>query len=774
MFFEPEKKENVIIQVDGVWKSFKTGDHNTSILKSISTKIKPGQFVILFGPSGCGKSTLLNTLMGLEHPDKGDVNFMGMKIWNLNADDRAIIRKKNIGIIYQQQNWVKSLNVLDNVALIGTLLGKSRAESKEMAKKKLEVVGMLHRAEYKPYELSSGEQQRISLARALMSNPALLIADEPTGNLDVKTGIKVMNIFKDLSKEGKTILMVTHNIESLDYADRILFMIDGRIRRDITVKEGDIAYIKTEINKDLEAFIQEAQDEKVEELKKAPDPVPYKDYSAPKRVSLKNFIESLWYNFVFTVSMFLLFSLYFPIYLFEYILFRKYRLSEKIKKFIMTVFNFLEHKKKKINNSISSWDLGQISLGHLMEKKSRTLITVLGMGIGIGFITFLLSIGYGVENLVINEMLRLEEMRQVLVTPVVSSEVILDDEKLGLIDSIEGVEKIHPLISVATTIYYTDSQLDVVAHGVDDQYLNITKQSFLNGNGFNPEKNEAVIGGDITSMLGEEAEELVGKKISIEFVPVGMELGDLPVEGIENEEEQEITGTEDIIQNEDENSLNPENYKKEYTITGVIAGSGTPEIYFPIENVKSLGIKDYSELLLVISSKNDMTSVRREIEKYGTKTSSVMDTVSEVEKVFGFLRLGLGVIGAVAFLIAVLGMINTLTVSLMERTREVGLLKSIGMQSAEIQKLFITEAMLISFSGGVAGIIIGVIFGYIISIILSIISMSRGGEFLLVNKVPLILVFSIVLISVIIGFFTGLYPSKRALKMSALDALRYE
>ena len=752
MAFSPETEKDIsLIQVNSIWKSFKTGDHNTSILKNISTRIKPGEFVILFGPSGCGKSTLLNTLMGLEHPDKGDINFMGMKIWELDSDDRAVIRKKNIGIIYQQQNWVKSLNVIDNVALIGTLLGKSRLESREIAKEKLEIVGMLHRAEYKPYELSSGEQQRISLARSLMSNPALLIADEPTGNLDVKTGIKVMNIFKKLAEDGKTILMVTHNIESLDYADRILFMLDGQIRKDIEVKNEDINYIKTQINKDLEAFIQEIQDDKKDEQVKAPEPVPYKDYITKKRFNLKNFVESFWYNFVFLISMILLFSLFLPVYFVEYILFKKYVLSEKIKKFIMKVFNLLENRKKKINNSISSWDLGQISLGHLMEKKSRTLITVLGMGIGIGFITFLLSIGYGIENLVINEMLRIEEMRQVLVSPIVSSEIILDDEKLNLIKSVDGVKEIYPLISVATTIFYADSQMDVVAHGVDSQFLIVTKQTFLEGENFGGGNDQVVIGGDVTEMLGTEADNLLGKKISLEFVPVGTE----------NEINTDTTITEEL-------------QRKEYTINGIVASTGAPVIYFPIEEAKALGIQDYSELLLVIDNDKEINQVRKEVEKYGTKTSSVMDTVSEVEKVFMYLRLGLGIIGAVAFLIAVLGMINTLTVSLMERTREVGLLKSIGMQSAEIKKLFITEAMLISFSGGVAGIVIGMLFGYLISIILSIISISRGGEFLLVSKVPFVLILSIIATSVIIGFFTGLYPSKRALKMSALDALRYE
>jgi ABC-type lipoprotein export system ATPase subunit len=155
-----------------LWKSFPTGDHFTTVLKDINLNIKKGEFVILFGPSGCGKSTFLNTLMGLEHPDKGNVNFMGMNLWELNSDDRAVIRKSNVGIIYQQQNWVKSLSVVENVAVVGSLLGMKKEEAEALAREKLEIVGMTHRADYKPYELSSGEQQRISLARSLMSQPS--------------------------------------------------------------------------------------------------------------------------------------------------------------------------------------------------------------------------------------------------------------------------------------------------------------------------------------------------------------------------------------------------------------------------------------------------------------------------------------------------------------------------------------------------------------------------------------------------------------------------
>jgi len=740
-----------IVQAKDIWKSFKTGDHFTTVLKKVSVNIKQGQFVILFGPSGCGKSTLLNTLMGLEHPDSGDIVFMGMKIWTLNSDDRAVIRKASIGTIYQQQNWIKSLDVLSNVALVGNLLGYSKEEARRKAQEQLEVVGMNHRANYKPYELSSGEQQRISLARALMGNPSILIADEPTGNLDIKAGIKVMNIFKKLAQEGKTILMVTHNIESLDFADRILFMIDGHIRKDIMVKDGDINDTKKRITKDLESFIQEVDTNEDSSKQSAPPPKVYHESLGAKKIS--TLFESIWYNIVFTICMFLLLILFVPGYILQKLIFKKSNLSSKASNFVMNVFNRLEKKKKNIKKSISNWDLGEISLGHLMEKKSRTLITILGMGIGIGFITFLLSLGYGVENLVINEMAEIEEMKQILVDPITSSQIVLDSERYSLIEGVNGVSEIYPIISIATTISYSGSQTDVVAYGVDDKYLEVSKMVFVDGENFKSNENEIVLGDEILKMLAVNPEEIIGKKVTLDFVLIGKEIQQTDVK-------KDISGVNDS--------------KLEYVVKGVVADTSGPVLYFPLDHSKKLGIENYSELLVVLDSGSNMLSVRKEIETFGMKTSSVMDTVSEVEKIFGYLRIGLVVLGTVAFVIAVLGMVNTLTVSLMERTREVGLLKTIGMRSTEVRRLFITEAMMISFSGGITGLLIGGFCGALVSAILTLISLSRGGDVLIITKIPLMLIVSIIFFSVIIGFITGLYPSRRAEKMSALDALRYE
>ena len=423
-----ESNLSTILTAEGIWKSFNTGDHYTTILKDLSIKINKGEFVILFGPSGCGKSTFLNTILGLEHPDKGSILFGGMKVWELNSDDRALIRKNNIGIIHQQQNWIKSLNVIDNVALIGKLLGCPKEEALKKAQEKLEIVEMTHRGDYNPYELSSGEQQRISLARSLMSNPSLIVADEPTGNLDVKAGIKVMELFRRLSDEGKTIVTVTHNLESLDYADRIIFMLDGKIRKEIKVKKDEIGEIKRRIAEDIELFISEAQAGEQEKFKDAPPPQDYNDDYITRKKKVFEILDFIKFNIIFTLSMFLLLLLFIPSYVFEMVCMKKCKISSRVEKFIMRMFNKLEEGKKGLQRSISSWDLGEISFSNLMKKRSRTIITVFGVGIGIGFITFLLSVGFGLESLVVNEIAQFEQRRQVVIQPVTGSEIVLDDE----------------------------------------------------------------------------------------------------------------------------------------------------------------------------------------------------------------------------------------------------------------------------------------------------------------------------------------------------------
>lgn len=219
-----------LIELQNVHKSFTVGGSQVEVLKGISLTIKGGEFVIIFGPSGCGKSTLLHTLLGLEPPTSGKVlveneDFYG----NKTDDDRGLYRRHKVGMIYQQPLWVHALNVAENISLPLYLLDQDETTVAEKAKKALEKVGLTEWASYTPTELSSGQQQKISLARSLMTDPLMIVADEPTGNLDTVSGQELLDTFIDLVKNGKTIIMVTHDLEYLKYATRVFHMIDGQV-----------------------------------------------------------------------------------------------------------------------------------------------------------------------------------------------------------------------------------------------------------------------------------------------------------------------------------------------------------------------------------------------------------------------------------------------------------------------------------------------------------------------------------------------------------------
>lgn len=219
-----------LIELQNIRKSFTVGQSQVEVLKGISLSIKSGEFVIIFGPSGCGKSTLLHTLLGLEPPSSGKVlveseDFYG----NKTDDDRGLYRRHKVGMIYQQPLWVHALNVEENISLPLYLLDQDEANVAEKAKRALEKVGLTEWAKYTPTELSSGQQQKISLARSLMTDPLMIVADEPTGNLDTVSGQELLDTFIELVKNGKTIIMVTHDLEYLKYATRVFHMVDGQV-----------------------------------------------------------------------------------------------------------------------------------------------------------------------------------------------------------------------------------------------------------------------------------------------------------------------------------------------------------------------------------------------------------------------------------------------------------------------------------------------------------------------------------------------------------------
>lgn len=220
-----------VIDIKKVSKDFNIGTQVVNVLKDISFPVEEGDFMIIYGPSGCGKSTLLHTILGLEVPTSGQVAFVDQDLYlNTSEDDRALLRKKYVGMVYQQPNWIKALTVVENVAFPLTLLGVDPINAREKAIEVLKKIGMESWADYIPTELSSGQQQKVSLARALINDPKVIVADEPTGNLDFESGQEMMELLKTFnSANDKTIIMVTHDLEYLKFAKTGVRMLDGKV-----------------------------------------------------------------------------------------------------------------------------------------------------------------------------------------------------------------------------------------------------------------------------------------------------------------------------------------------------------------------------------------------------------------------------------------------------------------------------------------------------------------------------------------------------------------
>lgn len=229
-----------LIELNNIGKKYVSGDLETEVLKEIDFRIEQGEFVSIMGPSGSGKSTLMHILGLLERPSTGSYYFAGKDVNKLSDEELAHLRNQEIGFVFQSFNLLARTSVLDNVKL-PLIYSQNKKKMDERASKVLESVGLGHRLSYYTNQISGGEKQRVAIARALVNEPAVIFADEPTGNLDSKSGVQVMGILQDLNARGKTIILVTHETFTAEHAQRIIRVHDGRIIGDDQVKKRRFA-----------------------------------------------------------------------------------------------------------------------------------------------------------------------------------------------------------------------------------------------------------------------------------------------------------------------------------------------------------------------------------------------------------------------------------------------------------------------------------------------------------------------------------------------------
>lgn len=709
-----------VVEVNGINKSFSLGKRKNEVLRDISLDIYSGSLTCIFGPSGCGKSTLLNVIMGLEKPDSGSVSISGVKIWNLDANKQTDFRRRHIGIVYQQQIWVRSLSVIENVALPIQLLGINKEDALNRAEKVLEDVDMLKFKDFYTSELSSGEQQKVGLARALITDPEIIIADEPTGNLDTENGDEVLKILKDLAQKGETVILVTHNPLYLDLCDRIAVMKNGRV---IDVVSGE-KNVLSKIDKELNIV-------DVEVGSKSKNAISGNSTVYPESYPKETVAEKLGEYSKLIINFFInSFSL-----------------------LILSILNKINptvaaQRRRKITQSgkgdISMFDLLELSFKNVFFKKFRTLITILGVGLGVGFVVLLVSIGYGLEDLVISEITKAQNLSQVDVFPKVGSQLKLDDELVEKVSAISGVDKIYRIKNFPGRIEYKGSTVDVVVYGVEDGYLENSPAKKVNGEFLSdkPDKFAAVVNSEYLKVLGLNTD-IVGENLNL-----------------------------NVLQSEPQMDAEPKNIV--IKIIGVTEDDAPPVVYLKLDSVREYTDETYSALSIIVNKESSLDSVRKQIESLGLESFSIMDTVNQVQQIFSYVRYGLLAFGILAFAIAFLGMINTLTVSLLERTREVGLMKIIGMKRNDIRFLFITESMFIGLLGGIIGILFGILGGYIASFVVYLLSASRGVEFMVITSFPFVSALLVIFVTTLLSFFTGLYPANRAVKIPTMDVVRYE
>lgn len=619
------------------------------------------------------------------------------------------------------------------------------------------------------------------------------------------------------------------------------------------------------------------------------------------------------------------------------------------KRIAVSAEEFLSRFKKRVrylaNNGatgrIDKIELIEIAIRNLKIRKARTLITVGGMAIGIGAIVFFVSIGYGLQDLVITKVAKLEELKQADVSPQRGGQVKLSDETLSDFSQIPGVATVFPLIAAVGRVTYQNSISDLAVYGVTTNYLSESAIRTSSGNFFDSsdtavilsphdgpsEKsaNEPYLGkvnGDVRlqskektwATVREEArtdsrilgyapvsdtevyngQEIVGggyaktgngnigsdenglalgkwvnglfplwKKdkacpaksgcdggyvqadetadftkgyvaladsslqirsladVIVEKVNEGRDIADnnavsdaalmeilagqsqtsaaqtqrialgsaakkevvvnqafLSVLGlsegdaIDQELEVSFVITGNLLGSEEEKRI--ETVPEKYKIVGVVPVGKEPFAYVPFMDLRSLGIHQFSQMRVSVDAQESLSLVRNRIEGMGFITTSVTDTVKQIDVFFAKVRIAMWLLGMVALGVAALGMFNTLTVSLLERTHEVGLMKAMGMKSVEVKELFLTESMVMAFFGGIFGLLFGILAGKGLGFILSLFSLFQGAGTIDVSSAPLPFVAAIVIFSLVVGILTGIYPARRATSISALQALRYE
>lgn len=398
-------------------------------------------------------------------------------------------------------------------------------------------------------------------------------------------------------------------------------------------------------------------------------------------------------------------------------------------------------------------DIFRLATRMFRTNTSRTLLTILGIGVGIGAILFLLSLGYGLQNLILNQITTSDALLSLDVTIGEIENLKLDNDALKQIKETNGVEKVSPLISTQGQMTVDDISSEIIMNFADRDFFKLDGTTIKTGGRFysdtEEDKDKIIISSSALQLFNLNEADAMNK--SIKFT-VSKTLG-----------EGENTATAESI-----------TLENDFKIVGIIEEDASNYVYLPFSVSNKFSINEYSKIKVKVVSQNDLNVARTAIMDKGYSVSALSDTIEQANQVFNVVQIVLAAFGVVALIVAAIGMFNTMTIALLERTQEIGIMKALGATSADVWQMFLAEAVIIGFMGGMSGLFIGWAGGQGFNYGINMLAGAFGGTKIDLFYTPVWFATLIIVFSTVVGLLTGFYPARRAARISPLVALRYK
>lgn len=405
----------------------------------------------------------------------------------------------------------------------------------------------------------------------------------------------------------------------------------------------------------------------------------------------------------------------------------------------------------------------KLSTRMFKARTSRTLLTVLGMSIGIGAILFLVSLGYGLQKTLLERITTDDSLVTLDVTESKSGMISLSRDVVKRISEMEGVLEVSPAFQITGQGRNESLSADVVIMGAKPSFLRLGGFKASKGDMLSDEnENGIIIDTAVAQVFGKDAEEMIGTELTFTFF---VARGDSPASNVSEDEEDSESGNQRVLDRIDSD--------KKFTIIGAVDGEDNV-IYISDSALEFLQVDRYSHVKVKTKGGDVMGNIRDEILEMGLLVSALSDTVEQANQIFQIIQVILMLFGVVALVVSAIGMFNTMTITLLERTEEIGIMKSIGATDATVSLLFIMESAVMGFLGGLAGVLIGILGGEVFNGIINLVATRFGGEKVDLFFSPLWFVGVIIAFGAVVGIFTGVVPARRASKIDPLDALRYK